>query len=108
MQDSHELTIAASGTTSTVAEAQGWFVVGIEMPAAWTAATIAIQVSRQNVENWLDLYDRAGTKLALTVAADRVVYLDPILLLAGSRIRLVSSNAQTAERAIQLLVRSDR
>jgi len=107
MQDSHAVTIASSGTVSSVAELQGTLLVGLEMPAAWDAATIKIEGARQNSSNFLIVADETGSDKSLTVAVNRIHFFDPADWMAISRARLVSSATQTAERVIHLLVRHD-
>ncbi len=51
---------------------RGQQIIGIEMPAAWTAAALTFQVSGDGT-NYHDLYDDAGNELSFTVAASRMV-----------------------------------
>lgn len=45
-------------------------IVGVVMPAAWTAAALTFQVSPDGT-NYSDLYDDGGTEVNFTVAAAR-------------------------------------
>lgn len=44
----------------------------IVMPASWTTANLTFQVSADGT-NFFDLYDDAGTEVAFTAAASRVI-----------------------------------
>ena len=64
-------------------------LVGIAMPAAWTAAALSVQVSIDGGVNWLE-FNSGGVALSLTVAAGQFVAIDPTLWFGINSIRLRS------------------
>jgi hypothetical protein len=87
-------------------------LVGLIMPAGWTAASITFAVAPGPNQAFLPLYDDGGTEVTITVAASRHVTLSDanIAKLRAARflkIRSGTSGApvnQGAERQIQTLV----
>lgn len=83
----------------------GGFEKGIlRMPAAWTAASIAFQVSNEITGTFLPLQDEGGTLVELTVAVDEAFPL-PIELAGALYFKLWSETGGTgvnqgANRAI--------
>jgi hypothetical protein len=54
-------------------------LVGIQMPAAWTAASMTFQVSVDGGVTWLEHTSSAGTETTFTVAASQYIAVDPTL-----------------------------
>lgn len=105
------VTIAASGSLSDVGDLQGYALVGIEMPSAWTAAAITLQGAASAAANVANVYDKAGAEFTLTVAASRFVAILPSDLAGIRYIKARSGTAgtpvaQAAAAAIGLVVRS--
>lgn len=121
------VTIAASGTVSTIWNTGGLFVpVAIIMPAAWDAATLAWKSSEARVNSvdppetpasfhpsapaigggtFFDVYDtEAGALVSYTVAANRKYMIHRTV--QGNYLALVSSATQTAERIITIQYRA--
>ena len=61
-------TIASGASLSGFVEIDEALYIGIEMPAAWDAANLTFQVSR-NGSDWLDLYDDAGNEVTVTASS---------------------------------------
>ena len=88
----------------------GHVLVGLIMPAAWTAAGITMQGSVDGV-TYGNLYIAAGSEHALVVAAATTVILDPTLYLGVPFLKLRSGTAgtpvnQAAARTITLITRA--
>lgn len=64
----YEATIAANQSVSSAVHLDNANLVGLIVPAAWTAAPITAQGSRDN-SNWSNLRDADGAELTFTVAA---------------------------------------
>ena len=85
-------------------------VVGIIMPAAWTAANLTFQASVDDA-TFNNLYDAAGTEFTVTAAVSRFIALDPSKTDSISRLKVRSGTAGTpvnqvgADRTITLVVR---
>lgn len=76
------VTIANGASLSGEIDCAGLDVIGLVMPAAWTAADISFAVASRedlagNAETFLPLYDDAGTELTLEADASRFVALRP-------------------------------
>ena len=69
--------IPASGTISPEVDLGQQTLVGIVMPATWTAASLTFQVSPDAGTTWVELYTYAGSELTLTVGASQFVAIDP-------------------------------
>jgi hypothetical protein len=66
------VTIPNGAALSNAAKLNGATLLGIEMPAAWTAAGLTFQHSIDGT-NFFDLYDAAGAGIAMTVVASHYV-----------------------------------
>ena len=79
-------------------------VVGIQMPGTWTAADIEFTCSEVSGGTFNDVYDAAGTQVAIVTAAAR--YID--LTGSGNQVcgcsflKAKSSNAQASARVVVL------
>ena len=87
-------------------------LVGIQMPAAWDAASLSFQVSYDAGASWHDLYDDAGNEVTLAPASPAGKYLavtpDPFGGIEFIRVRSGLTGAavnQTATRSISLITR---
>jgi hypothetical protein len=81
----------------------------IFMPAAWTAADIAFQVSFDGAA-YVPLYDDAGVRIKATVAVNRAIHIDGAKLKGVQSMKLESiavggsaAVVQTAERFIKVI-----
>lgn len=93
------VTIASSGTTSTVFDARGGITWGIKTPAAITGANIAVEVSNVADSGFVDLYKLDGNAASFAVSASSA-YTLPSELAPWPYFRLVSDGAEAAEREI--------
>lgn len=99
------LTIANGATLSGNLDAAGMHIVGIAMPAAWTAASLGFDVSFDDAGTWLQVRDSNGLLIALTVNASEYIALPPALLPTIGLMRLRASVAQGAARSIRVVHR---
>jgi hypothetical protein len=65
-------TIASGQSLSGPVSLGALTLVGISMPASWSAAGLTFQVSPDGV-NWQELYDGAGNEITLTAAASQFI-----------------------------------
>jgi len=104
-----EVTIPNGTALSEEVSLAGRTLVGIVMPAGWTAAAMTFLAGAVS-GTVRKLVDKAGAELSLTVAVDTCIYL-PALDLAGVRFLQVRSGTaatpvnQGAARVIQLVCR---
>jgi hypothetical protein len=80
--ETKQVTIANGASLSDAAHLKGLVLVGLTMPAAWTAAAAGVELSFQAQDdrgNWKDIFDAAGNEETVTVAANDNHYhsLDP-------------------------------
>lgn len=87
-------TIANGASLSGVIDCGRARLAKINMPAAWTAASITFQTSADGT-TWRDLYDSTGTEYSVTVAANRSIII-PIADFAGSKFLKLRSGASAA------------
>lgn len=103
-------TIAASGSLSDAVTLREQTVVAIEMPAAWTAASITLQASADG-STFNNVYTSGGDEVEYTVAASRFIPLDPDDMAGMRYVKIRSGTAatpvnQAAERNIKLVARN--
>jgi len=102
-------TIANGESLSGAVDLDSNTLVGISMPAAWTAAVITLSVSNDGT-NYASLY-YDGTEFTVNEATASInITLDPTVLLPWRYIKVRSGTAgtpvnQDAERAITLLTK---
>lgn len=106
------VTIANGGHTSDAEDMVGYLLVGLSMPAAWTAADIAFEVGDGD-GTYRDAYDFDGNIIAATVAANRYIAFGDMAFQGVRRVKVKSvttadntvEQAQGAERIIRLHMR---
>ena len=102
-------TILNGAAVSNHINLEGSVLVGIRMPAAWTAANLTFRVSMDDV-TFLDAYSGAGAEHVVTAAVDRHIWLDPSAF-AGYRWLIVRSGTagtpvnQAGDRLVTLVTR---
>jgi hypothetical protein len=100
-------TIANGASLSAAADLGQKTLVGIEMPAGWTAANLTFQVSDDNV-TYNDIYDNAGIELTMIAAASRYIIATPANWIGVRYVKVRSGTAgspvnQGAARDIKLI-----
>jgi hypothetical protein len=85
-------------------------LVGIVMPAAWTAAALTFLVSADGGASFQSLFNDAGTEVSVTVTAAEFVAIDPKYYRGANFIKVRSGTsatpvAQGADRALTLVGR---
>lgn len=109
-----DVTIASGASLSGAVDLEGFAVVAIEMPAAWTAAGITFQAASLSGGTYLDVYDDAGAEVAISAGASRVIAVtgadaDALAPLQFIKIRSGTGGvpvAQAAERKLRLICKS--
>ncbi len=92
-------TIAASASLSdAVRLPPGHVLVGIVMPATWTAADLTFQFSADNV-TYQNAYDAAGTELTVTGTAAATIPVDPLYFRCAPFLKVRSGTAGTSRRS---------
>jgi hypothetical protein len=103
-----QVTIPNGGTTSAEVNVGGRRIVGIQMPAAWTAGTIAFQAlidQSGSTPVWGNVVDAANAAISVaTPTAGTYMALPTSLALVGlGRIKVVAGAAQGADRVLRLV-----
>lgn len=102
--------IASGASLSGPVDLQGYDLIALEFPSAWSTANVSFQTSQDGV-TYRDVYGPTGTEITLTAAASRWVVLDSTLVgLFGRYIKVRSGTAgvpvnQAADRAIGVVGR---
>nr|BDD45293.1 hypothetical protein 15 [bacterium] len=107
--DKATVTISSGSSLSDKIDLGGANLVGIEMPAGWTAANLTVQTSSDGT-NFFDLYDVLGNEKEITVDANRAINLEPSEYINSRFIKLRSGTSgtpvnQAADRQITLIMR---
>ena len=97
------------GTPGGGVDMEGQALVGIEMPSAWTAASVSLSVSSDGV-NFKTALKEDGTEWSASVAASQSLPISPLLSASWRFIKVRSGTSgaavnQAAERTIRLLSR---
>jgi hypothetical protein len=109
LQSNNTIIIANGESLSGSVGLGGSTMVGIVMPATWTAANLTVQASHDGA-TYNNLYDDLGTEVTVTAAASRYIALDPSVF-AGIRYLKVRSGTsgsavnQGGDRTITLVTR---
>lgn len=103
----HTATIASGASLSNSIGIQPTYTLaGIQMPAAWDAASLTFQGSFDGT-TYGDLYDNAGIEITIPAAAGRIIPIADSTLRTMPYLKIRSGAsatpvAQTAERTITL------
>jgi hypothetical protein len=65
--------IAPGGSLSAPCPLGAMTLVGISMPAVWTAASLTFQCSPDGGTTWQELYDDAGNEITAVAAAGQMI-----------------------------------
>ena len=101
--------IASGASLSTAAWLNGRSLCGIQMPAAWTAAPLTVQVSFDGGVTFQNLYDTSGNEVSITTAASRNIRIPPGDFAAVTHIKVRSGPSgvpvnQAGDRTIGLAI----
>lgn len=107
MAKAHAATIANGASLSDAINLGDDIPVGLQMPAAWTAAVVTFAAS-YNGSTYVSVRKNDGTEYTATVAVDQQVALDPAIMAACQFLKVRSGTAasavnQGAARVIQVL-----
>lgn len=101
------ISTAADGLSDMV-DITGYFLGGLTMSTAWTAANIGFKVSVDGTTNLQDVYLSSGDLYTISSSANRAVIIPATNFLAFGKMQLVSETtagvavAQAAPRTVQL------
>lgn len=103
-------TIANAAFLSGAVDLDDKTLVGIVMPAAWTAANLTFQVSSDGV-TYNDLYDNVGIEKNIIAAASRFIIAVPADWVGVRYVKVRSGTAaatvaQAAQRDIKLITKA--
>lgn len=104
-------TIAAGQSLSAEIDLGAKTLVGIVMPAAWTAAGLSFQVSIDGGVTWVEHTSSAGAATAFTVAPAQYIAVDPTLWRGVNAVKVRSGTlgspvVQVAQAILKLVTRS--
>ena len=98
--------IANGASESSAIQLNGAAIVGLNMPAAWTAANVTLLGSTDNA-TYNPIYDTAGIEATITASSARYIPLNPVSYYGIKWLKLRSGTAGTpvnqgAARTIQV------
>lgn len=82
-------------------------LVGIEMPATWTTATLTFQGANDDAATYRNVYDGTGSETEFQAAASRLITVDEYGGATWVKIRSGTSGSpvnQNADRILNLIV----
>lgn len=102
-------TIAINESLSGAVDLEGVMVVGIVMPAGWTAADLTFQFSADGT-TYGNVYNEAGAEFTIDAAVDRFIQVQPEHFWGARYLKVRSGTAgsavaQDAARTITLVTR---
>ena len=103
-------TIANGASLSGAVDLAGKTLLGIIMPATWTAANLTFQVSTDGI-TYYDLYDNIGTEKTILSASNRFIFTVPADWVGVRYVKVRSGTAgtpvnQAAARDIKLVTKA--
>ena len=89
--------VISDGTSLSAATSlAGRILVGIYIPASWTAANISFQAANNVADTFVDVYNTSGSEFLLTGAASSVYLpVDPINFYGVNAIKVRSGTTAT-------------
>jgi hypothetical protein len=87
-------TIANGASLSDAVQVDGAALVGIIMPAAWTAANLTLQASHDD-STFNNVYDELGTEKTIVSSTSRYISLNPADYLGANSLKVRSGTAGT-------------
>jgi len=105
------VTIAAGQSLSSAVDIGEQTIVGIYMPASWTAASLTFQASPDGDVTFFEHYNSGGVETTFTVAAGQYIAIDSTLWWGVYSLKLRSGTAgapvvQPSGATFQLAVRT--
>jgi hypothetical protein len=97
-------TIASGASTSAAVDLNGYTLVGLVMPSAFTGTTMTFTMS-PNDGTYVSITNAGGTALSATVAASKCILFTPGDFVGVRFIKLVSGSSEGAGRTITLALR---
>ncbi|MBI5942873.1 MAG: hypothetical protein HY864_00775 [Chloroflexi bacterium] len=89
------VTIANGASLSAeLLDIDGASIVGLIMPAAWTAANLTLQMSHDD-STYNNVYDEMGTEKTIVASASRYILLNPADFLGANSLKLRSGTSGT-------------
>lgn len=98
-------TWTGAGTPSDALYIGDSAVLGIEMPATFTGTTLAIHGCSTSGGTFAALQDYAAAAYSITVAANKRIYIDPLITAGWPWIKLVSGSSESAGRTVNVMCR---
>lgn len=98
-------TWTGAGTTSDALYLGDSTVLGIEMPGTFSGTTLAIHGCSTSGGTFAALQDKDAAAWSATVAANKRIYVDPLVTAGWPWIKLVSGSSEAAARTVALLCR---
>jgi len=96
--------VSADDNLTSAIDLVDWHLIGIVMPAAWTAADITFEGSHDN-STFNTILNQFGTTYTLTVSTDQYIFLSVADTYSFPRyIKIGTSAGQAADRTLILVL----
>lgn len=108
-----QIVIANAASLSGEVDLEAYRLVGIHMPAAWTAANLTFQAAPASAGTFNDVTDDAGVEVLVTAAAAKAIVIGTATKAAIGLLRFIKIRsgtgatpvAQGAERILTLILK---
>ena len=99
---------AGESLSAALNDLDGCAIVGLVMPAAWTAANLTLQMSADD-STFKDVYDALGVEKTIVAGAARYIQINPADLMGANALKIRSGTTgtpvvQAASRTITLIL----
>lgn len=98
-------TWTGAGTTSDALHLGDSAVLGLELPATFSGTTLVIHGCSTSGGTFAALQDKDATAYSVTVAANKRIYIDPLVTAGWPWIKLVSGSSEAAGRTVNVMTR---
>ncbi len=93
---SQSLSSTGGDANNGIIDLRGKSLVGIQMPAVWTAAVLTFSASMDGGVTYNDLYDDTMTERSISVVANRSITLDPTKFMGVTHLKFRSGTGAAA------------
>jgi len=95
-----DVTIANGQTTSGVIDLAGKKLVGIEIPASFTGATVSFTQCRSAGGTYLPVCKEDGTSYSVTATDASYIRMNPSVFAGCAFIKVVSASSETGAKVV--------
>ena len=98
-----DATIANAATTSGAINLEGKKLVGIEIPASFTGATVSFTQCRSEGGTYIPVYNDDGSLYSVTATDAAYVRVNPAVFAGCAFIKVVSASSESGEKVVTVV-----